>query len=61
MLSPLLSADRSGWEQPVEGVVFRSDMTVELIKHAASDADVIWAARMSTKGEQSLAEVGDLD
>lgn len=38
-------------------VVFRSDMTVELIKHAASDADVIWAARVSTRGEQSLAEV----
>ncbi len=38
-------------------VRFRSDMTVELVKHAASDADVIWAARVSTKGEQSLAEV----
>ncbi|MBO0830357.1 MAG: FAD-dependent thymidylate synthase [Actinobacteria bacterium] len=32
-------------------------MTVELVKHAASDADVIWAARVSTKGEQSLAEI----
>ena len=39
-------------------VEFRSDMTVELIKHAASDADVIWAARVSTRGEQSLAELG---
>jgi thymidylate synthase (FAD) len=38
-------------------VTFRSDMTVELIKQAASDADVIWAARVSTKGEQSLAEI----
>ena len=36
-------------------VIFRSDMTVELIKQAASDADVIWAARVSTRGEQSLA------
>ena len=27
---------------------FRTDVTVELIKHAASDADVIWAARVST-------------
>jgi thymidylate synthase (FAD) len=36
---------------------FRSDVTVELIKHAASDADVIWAARVSTKGENSLAEI----
>ena len=36
---------------------FRSDVTVELIKQAASDADVIWAARVSTKGENSLADV----
>lgn len=36
---------------------FRSDVTVELIKHAASDADVLWAARVSTKGESSLEEI----
>ncbi|HZE34238.1 MAG TPA: FAD-dependent thymidylate synthase [Actinoallomurus sp.] len=36
---------------------FRGDMTVELVKHAASDADVVWAARVSTKGETSLADV----
>ncbi len=36
---------------------FRDDITVELVKHAASDADVIWAARVSTKGEQSLADL----
>jgi thymidylate synthase (FAD) len=41
----------------VPDITFRSDMTVELVKHAASDADVIWAARVSTKGEQSLADV----
>jgi thymidylate synthase (FAD) len=41
----------------VPDITFRSDMTVELVKHAASDADVVWAARVSTKGEQSLAEV----
>lgn len=41
----------------VDDVVFRSDVTVELIKHAASDADVIWAARVSTRGESSLQEV----
>lgn len=28
----------------MQEVIFRSDMTVELIKHAACDADVIWAA-----------------
>lgn len=33
---------------------FRSDMTVELVKATASDNDVIWAARVSTLGEQSL-------
>lgn len=38
-------------------ITFRSDITVELVKHAASDADVIWAARVSTKGEQSLADI----
>jgi len=36
---------------------FRSDMSVELVKSSASDADVIWAARVSTAGEQSLEEV----
>jgi thymidylate synthase (FAD) len=38
-------------------LTFRSDITVELVKHAASDADVIWAARVSTKGEQSLEDL----
>ena len=41
----------------VPDITFRSNMAVELVKHAASDADVIWAARVSTKGEQSLADV----
>lgn len=36
---------------------FRSDMTVELVKHSASDTDVLWAARVSTAGEQSLQEL----
>lgn len=40
-----------------EQVTFRSDVVVELVKHAASDADVIWAARVSTKGDQSLEDV----
>ena len=33
---------------------FRDDVTVELVKSSASDADVIWAARVSTAGEQSI-------
>ena len=40
-------------------IIFRSDMTVELVKASASDADVIWAARVSTAGEQSLEEIGE--
>jgi len=38
-------------------VEFRSDVTVELVKAAAKDSDVIWAARVSTKGESSLDDV----
>lgn len=38
--------------------VFRSDMTVECIRAAASDGDVVYAARVSTQGEQTLAEAG---
>jgi thymidylate synthase (FAD) len=36
---------------------FRGDVTVELVKHTASDADVLFAARVSTLGEQSLDEI----
>lgn len=38
-------------------VVFRSDVTVELVQSVASDAAVLFAARVSTKGEQSLEDV----
>ena len=38
-------------------VRFRSDMTVELVRASAGDADVLFAARVSTQGEQSLADV----
>lgn len=34
--------------------VFRSDITVELVRSSASDADVLFAARVSTQGEQTL-------
>src|ERR1700685_2718012 len=36
---------------------FRDDVTVELVKASASDSDVIWAARVSTAGENSLEYV----
>ncbi|WP_105975540.1 FAD-dependent thymidylate synthase [Streptomyces geranii] len=35
----------------------RSDVTVELVKSSASDSDVLFAARVSTVGEQSLDEL----
>ena len=38
-------------------IIFRDDVTVELVKSSASDADVIWAARVSTAGETSLEEL----
>jgi thymidylate synthase (FAD) len=33
---------------------FRSDMTVELVRASAADSDVLFAARVSTQGEQTL-------
>jgi len=40
-----------------EEIVFRDDVTVELVKASANDADVIWAARVSTAGEKSLDDI----
>jgi thymidylate synthase (FAD) len=40
-------------------IVFRDDVTVDLVKSSASDADVIWAARVSTAGEQSIDSLND--
>ena len=41
-------------------LVFRDDMTVELVKASASDSDVIWAARVSTAGDKSLEDVNSV-
>ena len=38
-------------------IEFKSHMTVELVRANAQDADVLFAARVSTKGEQSLEDV----
>jgi thymidylate synthase (FAD) len=38
----------------VSDIIFRSDVTVELVRSSASDSDVLFAARVSTQGEQSL-------
>ncbi|MET8141025.1 FAD-dependent thymidylate synthase [Sphaerisporangium sp. NPDC005288] len=37
---------------------FLGEVTVELVRHSAADSDVVWAARVSTAGEQSLETVG---
>jgi len=43
---------------PAEPAVeFLSDVGVALVRASASDADVLFAARVSTKGEQSLEDV----
>ena len=39
-------------------IMFREDMSVEFVKSSASDADVVWAARVSTAGDKSLEDVG---
>lgn len=41
----------------MDEITFRSDVTVELVRASASDADVVWSARVSTMGEQSLEDV----
>jgi thymidylate synthase (FAD) len=38
---------------------FRSDITVELVRSSASDSDVLFAARVSTQGEQTLEGAQD--
>ena len=40
----------------VAEIEFRSDVTVELVRSSAHDSDVLFAARVSTQGEQTLAE-----
>ena len=38
----------------VADIQFRSDVTVELVRSSAHDSDVLFAARVSTMGEQTL-------
>lgn len=40
-------------------IQFRSDVTVELVRSSASDSDVLFAARVSTQGEQTLEAAQD--
>ncbi|MCL6424388.1 FAD-dependent thymidylate synthase [Brachybacterium sp. JHP9] len=39
-------------------ITFRSDMTVQLVRSAAQDGDVVFAARVSTQGEKTLETAG---
>ena len=40
-------------------ISYRSDVTVELVRSSASDSDVLFAARVSTQGEQTLESAQD--
>lgn len=40
--------------EAADDIQFRSDVTVELVRSAAHDSDVLFAARVSTQGEQTL-------
>lgn len=42
-------------------VVLRSDVVVELVRSSAHDSDVLFAARVSTLGEQTLSEATQND
>jgi thymidylate synthase (FAD) len=45
----------------VDGLKYSSDVTVQLVKHSASDEDVAFAARVSTLGERSLEKTEKLE
>ena len=46
-------------ETPAASPEFRSDIKVELVRSSASDSDVLFAARVSTQGEQTLEAAQD--
>jgi thymidylate synthase (FAD) len=54
-----MNTDTPDLEETIQEIIFRDDMTVELVKSSASDADVIWAARVSTAGETTLEKFGE--
>jgi thymidylate synthase (FAD) len=54
-----MNTDDPDTQDSKQEIIFRDDMTVELVKSSASDADVIWAARVSTAGETTLETVGE--
>ncbi|MGN6333944.1 MAG: FAD-dependent thymidylate synthase [Motilibacteraceae bacterium] len=54
--APSPSAEPPSSPDPTEPT-FRSDVSVELVRASARDEDVLFAARVSTKGEQSLDDL----
>ncbi|BDZ47602.1 FAD-dependent thymidylate synthase [Naasia aerilata] len=50
-----MAANETPNDQTAE-IEFRSDVTVELVRSSAQDSDVVFAARVSTQGEQTLEE-----
>jgi thymidylate synthase (FAD) len=46
-------------ESSIPPISFRSDVTVELVRSSAHDSDVLFAARVSTQGEQTLESAQD--
>ncbi len=46
---------------PKPEIQFRSDVTVELVRASAHDSDVLFAARVSTQGEQTLESAHDVE
>ncbi|NUR01309.1 MAG: FAD-dependent thymidylate synthase [Streptomyces sp.] len=57
--TPARDADHPRTEQrdPVTDIRTDTCSTIQLVKHNAHDADVIWAARVSTIGNRSLDDV----
>lgn len=57
--SPVRTDDEVVAEELAKKPQWRSDVTVELVKSSAQDADVVWSARVSTVGEQSIDAVDE--
>jgi thymidylate synthase (FAD) len=59
-VSPLVAIVNAVPDSPAAPTpTFRSDVTVELVRSSASDSDVLFAARVSTQGEQTLEAAQD--
>lgn len=56
-LTVVPGTEAGGAASGTDAVRFRSDVTVELVRASARDADVLFAARVSTQGEQSLEQL----